>query len=187
MVAKREVKVQCIAITKKGTRCKWNALPNEKVCHVHIKTNNVKKGNSKTQTRQEPKRAILDLPWLKVSDQIKGNKKEDTIGNIYVYTYGHMLHKTPIKTPYLHLAMPTENNWLDKRQTAIFDTSENILIKVGYTRKRPEVRVKEWREQCGHSDFVLLSPGFLVPEYNNQKKEREVMKFLLYANFSKNL
>ncbi|TID17613.1 hypothetical protein CANINC_003979 [Pichia inconspicua] len=181
MVAKQELKLQCNAITKKGTRCKWNALPNEKVCHVHIKMQNV----SKDLARRNSKPMGLFNLKSKDMQQESRNRKEEGIGNIYVYTYGHMLHKTPTQTPYLHLAMPTKNNWLDKSKTLPFDTSENILIKVGYTRKRPEVRVKEWKEQCGHSDFVLLHPGSLVPQYGRKKSANSDEIFGLRKLFQK--
>lgn len=158
MVAKQEVKRQCVAITKKGNRCKWNALPNETTCHVHIKTEQaIKKVQEKSQ-----------FTLFKENHEVK-KKVREKLGNIYVYTYAHMLQSIPTQTPYLHYAGPTDDNCLDKRKTSPFDTTEKILLKVGYTRKKPEVRVKEWKEQCGHSDFVLIYPGCIVPDFNGRR------------------
>lgn len=168
MVSKTKTTKQCTATTQKGTRCKWNALPNEKVCHVHIKTR-------KTDTRKVPEKKVKQEVIHNKTKDIKGVHVHDPTrpGNIYVYTYAHMLQNVPTQTPYLHLAGPTENNWLDKRRTSPFDTSEKVLLKVGYTRKKPEVRVREWKEQCGHSDFVLIYPGCLVPNYDVGRKQRK--------------
>lgn len=149
-----EKRLQCQAITKRGNRCKLYALPNEKVCHVHIK---------KPKTDNENNNGYR----LNVNNVLpeKGIK-----GNIYVFTHAHMMSLAPSKKSYLHLADPTDNKWIDYNKTNVFNPTDKILIKVGYTRKRPENRVKEWRDQCGHSEYILLYPGCLVPIYNNDKK-----------------
>lgn len=164
-----EKRGQCVAITKKGARCKLLIVPNSKFCHVHVQTTNREKNKSKATVEASKKEHSNKKEKLKANYQ----DNDQMPGNIYVYTYAHMMHSTPIKTSYLHLAAPTGNNWIDFKRVTPFDTSEKILLKVGVTRKRPEVRVNEWRKQCGHSDFILIYPGCLAPNYKSNSADAE--------------
>lgn len=192
-----ERRLQCQAITKKGTRCKFYALPGEKVCHVHIKIkNNQHENRNKThsqsvtaiETSGRKNAESKKIKPVKSGTQSNGNiRKEEkkakpqiknfqSPGNIYVFTYAHMMHTSPTQSPYLNLAAPNANNWIDFNQVSPFDTSDMILIKVGYTRKNPETRINEWREQCKHSDFILLYPGCLVPVYKRKREKKAIVK-----------
>lgn len=162
---------QCGALTKKGQRCKNSALKGQHVCHVHhqqASSTGKRKEQSQARTQESNNTAH-------VQKMVKGtNKAHYSHGNIYVFTYAHMMHPQPTKTPYLHLAEPTDNRWIDYSRTSPFNPEEKILLKVGYTRKKPETRVQEWREQCGHSEFVLLYPGCLVPLYKKSNSARDL-------------
>lgn len=173
---------QCIAVTKKGTQCKLYALPGKKVCHVHIKTNINLREQGKLETKDSAKSNTLTSLVLKnIRLQGKENysngsscKPKTEFGNIYVFTYAHMMYAKPTQMKYLNLAEPTHNNRIDLKRVSLFDPSDKILIKVGFTRKRPELRIKEWREQCGHSEFILLYPGCLVPIYKEQSEKKKM-------------
>lgn len=182
-------RTQCASTTKKGARCKLYALPNEKVCHVHIKYQNTKTKNAEIpKTNQTKRKGQKDESNIKNFVYQKFSFKNDVVdskpGNIYVFTYAHMMHSTPTEKSYLHLAAPTSYKGIDYSDTKPFDTSDKILIKVGYTRKSPELRVNEWREQCGHSDFILLYPGCLVPTYDKKKKQKITVLSKLMSKLS---
>lgn len=173
---------QCLAITKKGTHCKLYAQPNNELCHVHVKMKNKNKeldkakGNNRNMPDKQPSKLKSNANTLKT--KICCNSIEP--GNIYVFTYAHMMNPKPTKTPYLKTAAPTKNNRIDYNNTTPFDTTDEILLKIGFTRKTPEVRVEEWRQQCGHSDFILIYPGCLVPTYKKDlDKSVKKLSFLL--------
>lgn len=182
-----ENRKQCIAITKKGQRCKLYALPREKVCHVHINqkqatshdtVNSKIKSTSQvtTSNKLEGYKLFNSIPKKNKRESHSPDKKLEKRGNIYVFTYAHMMLTRPTQSQSLNLAEPTDNNWIDYNKVSPFNTSNEILIKVGYTSKKPETRIKEWREQCGHSEFILLYPGCLVPVYKNEKEKRTMKK-----------
>lgn len=162
-------RIQCVATTTKGTRCQLYAQPNDELCHIHVKRRIKNKVHEKEKVVD---RKTIDKKKMKPrGDANPFTKKmyseyDNKPGNIYVFTYAHMMNAKPTKTPYLKSAAPTNNNWIDYNNTTLFDTADKILLKIGYTRKRPDVRVEEWRQQCGHSDFILIYPGCLVPTYN---------------------
>lgn len=180
-------RIQCTARTKKGDRCKLYALSGEKVCHIHIKRRQTQERGQKQPTSTD-KKFVKALHISLTSDKSTANVErseqrvkasdhvKQTPGNIYVFTYAHMMHTEPTKMPYLHMAEPTPNNWINYNKISLFDPCDQILIKVGFTRKRPEVRIKEWREQCGHSEFILLYPGCLVPMYNANSEKKSIIK-----------
>lgn len=189
-------RTQCISLTKKGLQCKLYALPNEKVCHVHIKYQNDtrNKNNSSVKTATS-KQKNSNYNYNNNLGKVKNYKYEnyeknlseidEKPGHIYVFTYAHMMYSTPTEKSYLHLAAPTNTRGIDYNRTTPFDTSDKILIKVGYTRKSPEIRVNEWREQCGHSEFILLYPGCLVPTYQNLENKKKQKITLLSKMMSK--
>lgn len=167
-------RVQCGATTKKGYRCKLYALPGGQVCHVHVKKNNNKhstQGTKHSDMKMKPSNTFSKKKSIELDKKL-------VRGNIYVFTYAHMMHEVPTMRPYLHLAEPTANHWINYSKTEMFDASEKVLIKVGYTRKRPETRVKEWKEQCGHSEFTLVYPGYLFPTYSKTNPEENLIKSL---------
>ena len=203
-----EERRQCVAATKKGFQCKNSALKGEQVCRVHLKVSQQRKAQREkdkelskqiataTRGRRGGTRLSSNIVKLTISgkdSKINGhaNQRADhTHGNIYIFTYAHMMHPKPTKTPYLHLAEPTDTKWIDYSRTAPFNPTDKILIKVGYTRKSPEARVQEWREQCGHSEFVLLYPGCLVPLYgvkgsNGSKGTRAITGVSVLAHAEK--
>lgn len=163
---------RCLALTQKGLQCKLLSLEGDKYCHIHIKTKGKgrddpkRKGltgssNQKSRNSSPEKRGFF-------SKMIHYDEDCDKPGFIYVFTYAHMMNPKAVRTNNLHLAAPTTTNWIDYNQTVPFDTFDRILLKVGYTRKAPEVRINEWRKQCGRSNFILLYPGCLVPIYNKK-------------------
>lgn len=177
-------RTQCSATTKKGNRCKLYALPGGKRCHIHVKRNE-KQAEKEVQAQKNNAVRVSGVLATKVEAKIKldvqnsktaTRTKNDTLGNIYVFTYAHMMHSKPTTMPYLHLAEPTPNNWINYSKTSPFDPCDQILIKVGFTRKKPEVRIKEWREQCGHSEFILLYPGCLAPMYRSEPEKKSMKK-----------
>lgn len=166
---------QCTATTKKGTQCKLNALPDNKVCHVHLSP------QQKPQAKDKPAKPAVAPKEKWGLALLSGAGKEtrcEKPGYIYVFTYAHMMHACPVQKPYLHSAGPTDNNWIDYKKVSPLDTSQSILIKVGYTRKGPEKRVNEWREKCGHSEFIMLYPGCLVPVYQDRREREGTVKNL---------
>lgn len=169
------LRTQCLATTKKGNRCKLYALPGEKQCHVHVQ-HKQKQAQSQDKKLVRAPQVSATKVRAKIKVDVQHSKPANTSGNIYVFTYAHMMHAMPTTMPYLHLAEPTPNNWINYNKTSLFDPCHQILIKVGFTRKKPEVRIKEWREQCGHSEFILLYPGCLAPMYRNEPERRSMKK-----------